>query len=543
MKFIKTVRLLSVVSCLSLAVITDNVGQAQTLEAGTIHASVPQEVTITEGPEFSDGIYNYKTFYADAQEEGLYFLNLWLLPAEKVSGGFTTFNVSVNGTSVGTVTPTQGNWQSAGLDNWSQVLLNSGMNTVTVGVLSPETPSVETIRLASSSSDALIDATGYEDYLDGAIASDVLSTSSLRQVAEPNGAANSKAFTGLEVRYSFFKRLEFKKGDELVITSTSSLPHSIDVVYAGKYVTLNSGDPIIIPVNNGTQATIDASIEPAPTIYFEKATSEQMQGLNWKRSSEVMKGSSSQVAKMKIIRLPYDGQYLIRVRTNTSGTYGTANVFINDEYYFDEAPIAYTHCPLVLPADGKTYQTYTIGTPSTAMPMLLIHGNDADRVVGWNDKIIGRTGCNFILDSREAFIAQEYNVPTTGVSVINENSRNPVCNLSIVSKEREETGNNTITQPQEQPAQQSPSNNKLGMPANIFIPGSVRLEETLTITCAQDLKSVRIYDISGNLLCSLAPDSNWFEATPNALNIGKSGLYLISVETEEETYSSKLVVK
>lgn len=63
--------------------------------------------------EASDEIKNYKTFIVEADYEGEYNAGFWLLPAKYSDGNYTNFEVYVNGTNVGFITPTKGNWQFA----------------------------------------------------------------------------------------------------------------------------------------------------------------------------------------------------------------------------------------------------------------------------------------------------------------------------------------------------------------------------------------------------------------------------------------------
>ena len=60
-----------------------------------------------------------------------------------------------------------------------------------------------------------------------------------------------------------------------------------------------------------------------------------------------------------------------------------------------------------------------------------------------------------------------------------------------------------------------------------------------TVNVDVPVKSVSIYNLAGTLVKAVAnPDNNTVEVSDMA-----SGLYMLSIETEESNYSSKLIVK
>lgn len=56
--------------------------------------------------------FNFKSFEVVADAAQAYFVEFWLQPAKYINGQYTTFYVYLNNHYVGSITPTEGRWQS-----------------------------------------------------------------------------------------------------------------------------------------------------------------------------------------------------------------------------------------------------------------------------------------------------------------------------------------------------------------------------------------------------------------------------------------------
>ena len=67
--------------------------------------------------------FNFKSFEVVADAAQAYFVEFWLQPAKYINGQYTTFYVYLNNHYVGSITPTEGRWQSAHIDNMKSLEL------------------------------------------------------------------------------------------------------------------------------------------------------------------------------------------------------------------------------------------------------------------------------------------------------------------------------------------------------------------------------------------------------------------------------------
>ena len=78
--------------------------------------------------------------------------------------------------------------------------------------------------------------------------------------------------------------------------------------------------------------------------------------------------------------------YLIKLRSAGNGVLSVADLNVNGNYFYENAPIYFSNCECEIPADGHEYATMTnCNTPGTDDPMLFIEGKAAGNVVGFND--------------------------------------------------------------------------------------------------------------------------------------------------------------
>ncbi len=498
----------------------------------------------------------------EAADAGDHYAEFWLRPAKHANNQYTSFYVYVNRAYVGEITPTTGNWQSARIEGVEAFSLMEGSNVITIATRAPEFPDVETIRVARNETDAELSSEAFDAYLDDAIAGTVhdevpTEDEGIATFADSQ-AAGVAFFTNIPLNYSFYKSFLYTKGQEIFITTTSETEHFIDVMYRTSdksiFGTISStanrkaNTNIIIP----PPVTIDSSYirypDTIPTFYgkmrefYELATSEEMQGLNWKGISAPAKNTTKQVATVRFT-VPKSGKYLVRLRSKKNGVLSVADLNVNGEYYYENAPIYFAGVSCVIPADGYTYASMTnCSVPGTDDPLIFIHGANSDRLVGFNDDGPSSKLTQYNLSGWDAYIAQKYLVKTNGISVSNYSSSKPVSKCDILARVVEDAPQPTaVKAPKSRETSESTS-----IPIvdnSVSIPGMVGLDATLTITATDNINRVSVFGLAGNRLGSIESGSPSISVPVSELNILQRGIYIVSVETATGVTSQKVVIK
>ena len=189
--------------------------------------------------ESTNGVYNFKNFEVETPDDGSYYVNFWLLPAKYADDNYTSFYVYVNNVFAGTINPSFGNWQSAGMDSNDALDLQKGLNVISIATKAPESPDVETIKVAKNNTDVVFQSDAYNEYLDAAIAgndNEIFEVDNEMTTLSANSvnAAGIAFFTNVPLRYSFYKTFSFTENQEIFITSSSVMGHFIDVIYYAK---------------------------------------------------------------------------------------------------------------------------------------------------------------------------------------------------------------------------------------------------------------------------------------------------------------------
>lgn len=508
--------------------------------------SADTALSIKEVYESSDGVLNYKTFQVEAEADGEYYAGFWLLPARHADKSLTTFTVFVNGEKAGAITPTDGNWQYAVLDDDIAIDLLAGDNFISIATTAPEIPEVECVRVADNREGAVISSEAYDSFLADAIAGNDI------EVAEQEPAitlaANSRPdfLWDFELRYSFFKKIKFTKGENIFISSSSDKPHIMDVMYCGEYKEVDPfpsfpSDPIPVGIS---PKGFEVGIEPHPTTKFFYATSEEMQGLNWKNESEKVTGSKSQVATLKITSIPKTGVYLIRIRTKDNSVQGVVDVHVDNDYFFEEIPISRSFRAASMPADGVEYASMTKSdNPTQDNAMIFIHGNGSDKVVGWNDDGPADKIKENDLDRHDAYISQVYKVPTSGISVSSTSSSKPVSKCHVITRMAVSDGQSS-SQKKVPEGINTASISRLNMESEgISIPGSVKFGDGLVISSESRIKELYVFDMAGNMLAKRAVDSDRISMPLSSLNIDSVGVYVVTVATDRSKVSGRILVR
>ncbi len=496
---------------------------------------------------YSQNNLNFTTFEIYAEESGQYHAEFWLLPAKYADGSYTRFSLFLNGEPAGTITPTEGNWQSASIDNGGTLELIEGKNIISIGTPAPEIPSVETIKIAANADDAMISSDAYNSFLNKA-KKNTSYQEYLSDNYEPEystyGDNQIQSFYNVPLKYTFYHILSFTKGQDIFLTSTSSAEHTIDMVYYGterdprNNIQLNSATSPLIPYDTIPPITIEPSKEwikgPCPYIL---ASSEEMQGLNWCGPSEKALNSLTHIAKIHET-IPKTGVYFVRIRHNIPGGMGVVNLNVNGTYFYENVPMTYSFVKNTIPADNVSYESFTISAnPDIDDPILFVHGA-ADKVVGINDDCTRKIKEFFDLSYYDSYIAQKYRFKTSGLSVSSYMSVNPESECTIIT-------NSPQTTVSFKPSLRSQDiQNSLSISAQSNTQGTIMLNndsKDLTISSLNtDIKRITAFDMFGKKISSIEPDGQIVSVPLSALRLNNHGTYIIFVETAEASFSRKI---
>lgn len=518
---------------------------------------------IKGGVESTDGNFNFKTFEVEAVESGSYFAEFWLQPSRYANNLYTTFGVYVNDNYVGSITPSIGNWQAIRLDDNQTLELNKGTNYITVATAVPETPNVETLKIALTDSEAIISSEAYDEYMNKAYAgTKYYIPEEEMALVSPASTFTNKHFNNVPLNYTFYKTFSFIQGQEIFITSSSAAEHNLDVVYYGEAVIFEIQDPRqprdSIPPPPTGQTNSDEQIRhsfgptnpiifpwnPKIPYFYIPATSEEMQGLNWRSPSQRTINSTADVAVVRMT-VPRTGMYLVRLRTVENGGSAIADLNVNGEYFYEEVPISLSRQDWVIPADGNKYETLTCcNTFGVDDPFLFVHGADADRIVGFNDDGPRYKQLQFDLSGLDSYLLQQYFIDTSAISVSNYSSLQPSskCSIYIYRYDETETSSRNIVRAK-MPVASHISAAALTKDNDVNIPSNIERGADLTISATGLINNVSVYTLYGVVLSSVNVGDVVLSTSTSTLNISQPGVYIIRVETTKGETSRKVIVK
>lgn len=513
---------------------TSSQAQKMVAAVNTANATLP----VKSVSETTDGMFNFKNFEIEVSEEGDYYAGFWLLPSKYQDGNFTKFNLYVNGVSAGVISPSKGNWQFAQIDGNERLHLLEGKNVISLATPIPEFPAVENIKVSQEEDSVRFSSDLYENFLadasNGITYKTGIQNDAFLQSNIPAHVAGMAYYSNVPLLYSFYGIFSFTEGQEIFLTSTSKAEHVIDVVYYGKPVEIRP------PHTESSNVPITGIMKPR-RLYIP-ATSEEMQGLNWNGFSEKALNSKFQISTVQFT-IPKTGLYLIKLRCNTNGDMATANLNINGAYYYEEVPISLSWIDCEIPADGNEYASMTCcNNFGVDDPMLFIHGNANDKIVGFDDDGPVSKLQQYNLSNWDSFISQKYFVKTSKISVCNYSSSNPVSKCSIIARLFEGT-NKTLLKAMPEKEETTGISSLPTTDENIKIPNIIYRGEYFTIKAKDKIKTIQVFNLCGNKVCRTVGNGNVFTSSASALNLTQPGLYIINVETTKDVYSNKVVVK
>lgn len=497
--------------------------------------------------EATDGNYNFKSFEVEASQAGSYYTEFWLLPTKYANNRYSKFMIYVNENYIGAINPTVGNWQGVRVNGHETFNLTAGKNVITIATLAPEFPEVETLKAALNDADATFSSEAYEEYLEDAAAGVNYDISEGDEITEYESDATGVLpdhFSNVPLTYTFYKTFSFTQGQEIFITTSSSASHKIDIVYYGSAPKFIINPGIINPTISNSVDVKPGIVQPSikASLMYTPATSEEMQGLSSVYLSEKTLNSSMQVATARV-KITKSGQYLVRVRHSVSGVSALADVNVNGAYYYENIPISLSYRACTIPADDNYYATFTCcNNFGKDDPYLFIHGGGCDKIVGFNDDAPSAKREQYNLSAWDSYISQKYLMKTSGISVSNYSSSNPVSRCSIFARISNEAaqsvakarskGYNTASVSGLSITEESL---QIAVPANTS--GSLTLHSPVKI------QKVSVYGLAGNCIGSVNCNESYVDLSLYSLNITQPGIYIISVETQNGVTSKKVAIK
>lgn len=533
---------------------TTNAQTVGAQDVAGVKVSTTSVIPITGVTQSTDGNYNFKSFEINAPDAGKYYTEFWLLPARYASNSYTTFMVFVNDDYIGTITPTSGNWQAARVNGKETLELVKGANVITIATLAPEFPEVETIKVAQNDFEATLSSDTYDKYLERAISCvsyDVPEQEEISTYASTTTSVGFAHYSNIPLNYTFYKTFSFTQGQDIFITSSSSAKHKIDVVYYGSNNRIINPDIINpntpetnIETKSGPLIEFSGTVKPNINLklIYTPATSEEMQGLSYVYPSEKTLNSSMQVATAKLT-IPKTGQYLVRVRHAVNGSSSVADVNVNGAYYYENTPIALSYIDCQIPADGNLYATMTCcNNFGTDDPYLFIHGANNDRIVGFNDDGTNEKIKQFNLSERDSYISQKYFMKTSGLSVNNYSSLNPISRCNIIARILEDSAE-SLTKMRAKKTDTTGMSTNSKSDESVRIIGPANIDGIITISAKERIRRVLIYGLDGNRIGSINVECSTANIQTSALNITQPGIYVVSVETVNGVTCKKVAVK
>lgn len=449
-----------------------------------------------------------------------YLLYAWIFGIRKSDGSYFDYEVVVDGHLVGTISPQRGNWQMIGLDEEKTIELKSGCHIIEISSKEHVTPLVEAIKLTAEAIDIAEFSADYDSYLDKAlkrsaefaekeIECSIKQDSKLRSKTKNTIKAGVIHTAELPLKYSFFTIKSLKKGDDVTITSSSTIPHTIDVEIYGNPPTgiiMKSPDALKGEEDNVKKSigvnppiTIDPIYTAKVHILCSATTPEEGQGLGWYFPAE--KFSRNSYKALGKIKITQDGFYLIRLRATEEIYEATADISIGAEEFYDDVPVSVSeHYYNMLP-DGKSYTVTASSNYYYGDAMLFVRGADADRLVGYNDDTSESDKKQFGLGPLDACLSQKYLIETTSIDITNYSSIDPdkTCTLRVGE-----------TESMKKQISKAPPKGHSSLaeiePNNPYQPEIFNSEDIIKINSNKIMKMVSVTSVDGVEILHLAPN-------------------------------------
>lgn len=392
-KFVVLTVLFSTNVMYAWALVNDMSSSESILKAGNVIIAKKPSISIDNGK-------SVVSFVVDMKQAGIYYLSCWMLGGQYSDGGYSSYDVSVNGVAIGNMNAIKANWQSVKL-NTGVVVLQKGKNTISFAAQIPEIPNVEFIKLSTTQENAIIPSANYDNNLKrikencAAAKYNMLTmpTDTLPNINQMRMAVDEEAYyhyvPNIPLRYTFYTTAHYTQGQDITFSVTNV-----------------SGANTVVEIFHQTQ----------PENY----------SWSWMTA---LGGTASHS-----VECPATGVYMIRLRSYQNARDGIANITVGGITYTDVPTysygITYSHIA------GIEYNTFTtnlkINDDGEGDPMLYVGKGFPDMIVAYNDDYSGNGNWYWGYESR---IKKQFAENTKSVFVSEyyayEGNSRPYCDLYI----------------------------------------------------------------------------------------------------------------
>lgn len=512
-------------------------------------ASVNRAEIITDVTKAVDNGYIFKTFEVNVAESGEYFTEFWVMPAKYADNGYTTFMVYVNDEFVGKIIPTKSNWQSARVYDKEALYLKAGLNRISVATCSPEVPAVETIKIAKTDHEARISSDNYvtflQDVSEGTLPISNTTSESVQALSTDATGSVIAEFNAQPLNYTFWHEGLYTDGDEIYITTSSSVPHCIELYLFGtplngQIVHSSSDSPNIGLPGSGPGI---GQIEDKTHIMYTPASEYQMRTINFRGVSERTLNNTAEVATLRYTA-PIEGYYIFRVRTLENEISGLADVTVNGNYFYENVPNSCNFINNVIPVDNNEYSIMTrCENPEKDDPYLFIHRDRNYNIIGYNDdNKDSDIREQYNICKRDSYFSQKFQTKAAGLSISNYSSSNPASTCDVIVAK-------ITSSTQSFAARKNGKSNTTGVTeisvsnCNVKIPGAVEQGGNLNLYADKCIENVKVYNLTGMNIGSVECKDVVLSLSLEELNISQPGIYVVAVTTVDGMVSGKVLVK
>ncbi len=493
---------------------------------------------------FTDRVQTFKTFKLEVLEEGDYYASIWSCPTLYDTGQYIPLSVQINEKLVSDIEYTKGNWQGTLLNSGKSIRLKKGTNTISISCKAPMIPNIESLYLSSNIQDVVLSDAKYSEYLAKAKnGQQVEPTTLLTKSLSTKDIDASHAYTkeSVPLKYSFHTSCYFEQNQEIHFVTSANVPHAIDIFYYGSNInynidfsSTNEGQFLQNKTVANTASTFTTTFPHKLNILYTPATSDEIQGLNWKRISQRSTETAGMYQSELTITFPKAGFYMVKLRSLENGVLGIADLSIGEQAY-KNVPVFYSSVDCIMPADGTPYTAVALrGTETLSDPMLFVEGNDGYRIVGYSDDnngtILGKQVYN------EAIIRQIYNIDTQRLHICNYSSENPESTCEIIGcisdDENAAAEDDAISLSTKNATRHNRRQSIISKPE---ISNSLYLKENGI--------EVDIYDLTGKKIGAITTFKVFQNITSLDLPTDIPGVYILRTNSENGTMQKKLIIK
>ncbi|MDO4723007.1 hypothetical protein [Porphyromonas circumdentaria] len=509
-----------------LLLLTSAIGYAQQAvrpAAQMLSSNGPAEVTPSREARI-EGNYSYVDFDVEAPVSQEYYISFWVNPYLDIEGNLPTYHVFVDGRACGLINPTSPDPHSVNIST-DKVYLSSGKHQISVRAVVPDIAGVELMKVSNTAPSARLSSSAYSEYLQAVQDIQAGRMSAERYLAQQRSTLpleqenwpealplnqmqrnSGEFYSFVPAPYTFRGTRYFNAGSLVLISSSSTTPHVIYLV---------SSDVNTPPLMN--------------------------QGLTWLRYSSQVPGNNQHTA-LFAITIPKTGTYQVVARTLAENTFGTINVNINQEYFYNDRPISFSYIASSMPYNRRLLSMAKGIRRGNELvdPYLYVLGGGScpGLIVQYNDDVAqGVDVTAYGIHPRDSFIDATYRMPTCGLLATNCWSYTPLIYCHII------TNLEYTPIPFVAPQTDLLSANSVSTPAVRLVQGEGT--PRLQLSSEEEIESIEVFNYATQTRVHTSSLSRKGEVELIASEVGlcTPGIYLISLHSATGTTTHKVTLR